>query len=393
MKSLIKFLALIIALNMTSAISTKHASAQQGGVSFEVFYNELSPYGEWVDHPGYGYVWIPLTGPDFAPYSSDGHWVLTNYGWTWVSDYSWGWAPFHYGRWDYDDYYGWFWVPDNEWGPAWVSWRRSPSYYGWAPMRPGISLSVSFGRQYTVPNERWIFVRNRDISRPDISHYYINRTNNNTIIRNSSLINRTYTDQNRHSTYVSGPDRADVQKITGRTIQPVAIHDNDRPSQTLINDQLHLYRPQVQKTSANGQTPAPPKVMRLNDVRPAPERNAGNQRRNENLPPNANPPGSKAAGGQPRIVNPPDKNKSNQQPSQPQIAKPPDNMGRGQQPRIVNPPDENKNMDQQSKPTNVRSPNNRRQSPQTTTPPKDKGKGPDSQPPKSDRQKQDGTNK
>ncbi len=117
MKSLIKFLALLIALNLTPAILTNHASAQQGGVSFGVFYNELSPYGQWVDYPNYGYVWIPSTGPDFAPYSSNGHWIFTNYGWTWVSDYSWGWAPFHYGRWDYDDFYGWFWVPDNEWGP------------------------------------------------------------------------------------------------------------------------------------------------------------------------------------------------------------------------------------------------------------------------------------
>jgi hypothetical protein len=27
-------------------------------------------------------------------------------------------------------------VPDNEWGPAWVSWRTSPDYFGWAPLPP-----------------------------------------------------------------------------------------------------------------------------------------------------------------------------------------------------------------------------------------------------------------
>jgi hypothetical protein len=268
--------ALLVALNMCSWTTPQEASAQQGSMSFGVFYNELSPYGQWVDYPGYGYVWIPSAGPDFAPYSSNGYWILTDYGWTWVSGYNWGWAPFHYGRWDYDNNYGWFWIPDNEWGPAWVSWRRSPGYYGWAPMRPGVSLSVSFGSGYTVPNDRWRFVRDRDFSRTDINHYYINRTNNVTIIKNSSVINRTYVDQNRHSTYVSGPDRADVQKNTGRTIQPVVIHDNEKPGQNLRNGQLQIYRPQVQVNDANGRRPAPSNVVNLKDVKRPTERNVVN---------------------------------------------------------------------------------------------------------------------
>jgi len=271
-----KMVSLVVALNTIAWITPQEAPAQQGGVSFEVFYNELSPYGQWVEYPGYGNVWIPSAGQDFAPYSSNGYWIWTDYGWTWVSGYSWGWAPFHYGRWDYDDHFGWFWIPDNEWGPAWVSWRRSPGYYGWAPMRPGISLSVSFGSGYTVPNDRWRFVRDRDFSRTDINHYYINRTNNVTIIKNSSVINRTYIDQNRHSTYVSGPDRADVQKSTGRTIQPVIIHDNEKPGQNLRNGQLQIYRPQVQMNDANGRRPAPSNVVNLKDVKRPTERNVVN---------------------------------------------------------------------------------------------------------------------
>jgi hypothetical protein len=275
MRSL-KIFALLVALNTGAWIIPQEVSAQQGSVSFGVFYNELSPYGQWVDYPGYGYVWIPSTGPDFAPYATNGYWIWTDYGWTWVSGYSWGWAPFHYGRWDYDDSYGWFWIPDNEWGPAWVSWRRSPGYYGWAPMRPGVSLSVSFGSGYTVPNDRWRFVRDRDFSRRDINHYYINRNKNVTIIKNSSVINRTYTDQNRHSTYVSGPDRADVQKITGRSIQPAVIHDNEKPGQNLKNGQLQIYRPQIQINDENGRRPAPSRVVDLKDVKRSSERNAAN---------------------------------------------------------------------------------------------------------------------
>ena len=172
MKSNFKVLVIFLGLLMSSVIFTKKASAQEPNVSFQVFYDQLSPYGQWVDYPNYGYVWIPDAGPDFSPYSSGGHWIMTDYGWTWVSDYNWGWAPFHYGRWDYDNYYGWFWVPDNEWGPAWVIWRRANGYYGWEPMEPGISISASFGRDYDNHYDRWIFVRDRYIDRSDINRYY-----------------------------------------------------------------------------------------------------------------------------------------------------------------------------------------------------------------------------
>src|SRR4029077_7618549 len=89
------------------------ASAQPAGdVSYQTFYDELSPYGQWIDYPEYGYVWCPDQGPDFRPYSTGGHWEWSDeYEWTWVSDYDWGWAAFHYGRWLYDPYYGWLWVP------------------------------------------------------------------------------------------------------------------------------------------------------------------------------------------------------------------------------------------------------------------------------------------
>src|SRR5664279_5266599 len=44
-------------------------------VNFQVFYDELSPYGNWVDYPRYGYVWVPYADAGFVPYSSRGHWL------------------------------------------------------------------------------------------------------------------------------------------------------------------------------------------------------------------------------------------------------------------------------------------------------------------------------
>ncbi|MGZ4886752.1 MAG: DUF6600 domain-containing protein, partial [Candidatus Aminicenantales bacterium] len=88
-------------------------------------YDYLSPFGSWVNLDPYGYVWTPRQmGYRWRPYA-DGHWVWTDYGWTWISDFDWGWMPFHYGRWGWDDDCGWFWVPGTVWGPAWVTWRYS----------------------------------------------------------------------------------------------------------------------------------------------------------------------------------------------------------------------------------------------------------------------------
>ena len=144
MKSIIRILPVLFLFTGALLIKPSNADAQRVSVSLQVFYDDLSPYGQWVNDPDYGYVWAPSVASDFSPYSSDGHWVLTDEGWTWVSDYPWGWAPFHYGRWNFNPAFGWIWIPDTVWGPAWVSWRRSPGYYGWAPLGPWYKRIICF---------------------------------------------------------------------------------------------------------------------------------------------------------------------------------------------------------------------------------------------------------
>jgi hypothetical protein len=320
MKSLISALTLLILSSSGAWITPREASAQHVAVSFQLFYDELSPYGSWVNHPSHGYVWIPNGDPGFSPYSTAGHWVFSDDGWMWVSDYPWGWAPFHYGRWDYDGGYGgWLWVPDNEWGPAWVSWRRSPGYYGWAPLRPGISISLAFGGGYHERNEHWNFVRDRDLTRSDIGHHYVNRSEQTTIINNSTVIVNTRKDNRRNATYIAGPDRDDVQRVTQTKVRPVAVRDSDRPGQHLSNDEVQIYRPQVQKKSGNGPDPAPSRVMRLNDVKPAPEKNTESRKQEvaKGQPSESRDPSPSVRRGreqEPRAVNPPDKAPPQQQP-------------------------------------------------------------------------------
>ncbi|MFO0991331.1 MAG: DUF6600 domain-containing protein [Hyphomicrobiales bacterium] len=100
------------------------------------FYDELSPYGDWVWYRG-GYVFVPGDVDDrWRPYAY-GRWAYTQeYGWLWISDEPFGWATYHYGRWGYGDDLGWYWVPGRVWAPAWVSWRRGPDYVVWAPLPP-----------------------------------------------------------------------------------------------------------------------------------------------------------------------------------------------------------------------------------------------------------------
>src|SRR6184192_2130991 len=50
--------------------------------AYQQFESQLSPYGAWQDVPSYGRVWMPsasVVGYDFTPYSSGGHWVMSDY--------------------------------------------------------------------------------------------------------------------------------------------------------------------------------------------------------------------------------------------------------------------------------------------------------------------------
>lgn len=112
------------------------------------FYDALSPYGNWVDVEGCGPCWQPAVGvltPAWQPYLNGGHWIFTDHGWYWLSGYSWGWATFHYGRWFHHNELGWCWAPDPVWAPAWVCWRNTGTYCGWAPLPPGAGLSPAYG--------------------------------------------------------------------------------------------------------------------------------------------------------------------------------------------------------------------------------------------------------
>src|SRR4051812_3364517 len=87
----------ILAIVLSVGFQPKKAIAQyDANVSYNDFYDNLEPYGQWIEDPKFGYVWSPNVNGDFRPYYTNGHWAMTDYGNTWISDYPWGWACFHY---------------------------------------------------------------------------------------------------------------------------------------------------------------------------------------------------------------------------------------------------------------------------------------------------------
>ncbi len=120
-------------------------------VTYNYFYDSLSPYGTWVSVDGYGMCWQPtvvVRNSSWRPYCDGGRWMYTDAGWYWYSDYTWGWAPFHYGRWFSHPTWGWCWYPGYNWAPAWVSWRYNSSYCGWAPLPPAAVYTTGIGFTY-----------------------------------------------------------------------------------------------------------------------------------------------------------------------------------------------------------------------------------------------------
>lgn len=260
MKRTIKFPAILLGLMLLLFGTTQRVSAQYEDVSLQSFYDELSPYGIWINDPDYGYVWRPdVDQREFRPYYTNGRWVMTEYGNTWVSNYDWGWAPFHYGRWVYNRYNSWIWIPDTTWGPAWVTWRSGGGYYGWAPMGPSININISFGRPYRLPDFCWNFIPQRDIYYNSFPRYYSRR--NTVYIQNTVIINNTYVRNNR--TYYTGPRADDIRRVTNRDVTVYNINRNSRTGGTRIeNNTVNIYNPRPSRGSANGdRQPAPNRVV------------------------------------------------------------------------------------------------------------------------------------
>lgn len=281
---------MIIGLALAMLFSIGYSSQAQANttVSFGLFFNALAPYGNWISTPDYGYAWSPTNvGPDWEPYTN-GHWVWTDYGWTWDSYESWGWAPYHYGRWIYTDYYGWVWIPGTRWAPAWVTWYTGPQYIGWAPLPPdeGFSLEVGFSfsnYHYYAPREA-VFVPSGFFLSTRIHDVVVPRSRNVTIINNTKNINNITIENNR--VINRGPDVNSVERATRKRVEKVNLVDRNVDDRTIIKGggkvnrvegkDFYVYRPNVVKKG--NETPVIKKNVEKNTIQ---NRNRNAEIRNE----------------------------------------------------------------------------------------------------------------
>jgi hypothetical protein len=222
---------------------------RDGALDIDVgfFYNELSPYGEWVRHPRYGWAWFPRhVHPGWRPYSL-GRWVESDYGWTWISDESFGWATYHYGRWAWDSHVGWLWVPGTDWAPAWVAWQHGNGYVGWAPLPPAVGfesgVGIRLGRfDLGIAPRDYAFVEERRFLDSRIGGYIVPEARNATLIDNTTnMTNYTVVDDRviNHGVPIEGIERATGRRAprfrvaTATTLRAASVQ----------RDLISIYRP------------------------------------------------------------------------------------------------------------------------------------------------------
>ena len=189
----------------------------------EYFHAQLSPYGQWVERDGYGFVWVPRVDRGWRPYTT-GHWIYTDQGWAWVADEPWGWAAFHYGRWFYDPEIGWAWVPGTVWAPAWVAWRHGGGYLGWAPLGPTVGFSAGVGLSFggvVISAGFFTFVGERDILAPRVATVILPSARNVTIVNNTTNITNYTVVNNR--VVNNGVSVERIQQVTGRPVPRVQV--------------------------------------------------------------------------------------------------------------------------------------------------------------------------
>ena len=224
--------------------------------SVDFFYDALDPYGDWVNVDRYGYCWRPHVAPGWRPYT-DGGWVFTDYGWTWRANEPFGWAVYHYGRWARVPRLGWIWTPGTEWGPAWVSWRRSDDYVGWAPLPPDAWSSTGFTASvdsyFDIGPGLYAFLRVADFGEPTYVGRVVAPEENVTIINKTvNVTNVTYkTVQNKVTVVNNGPDITVINQHSRRPVQRLAVErmaGGASGAARVENNTLKLSAPVLQNT-------------------------------------------------------------------------------------------------------------------------------------------------
>lgn len=253
-------------------------------VSFQSFYDILSPMGEWIQitkedidedlNDGEGqsftktadgeedllFIWKPNTGENWKPFLN-GSWEYTDHGWLWVSSDNWGNSTYHYGRWWNSQKYGWVWLPGYTWSPGWVRWRESENAIGWAPLSPKAEWQSENG--ITNTNNRlknndndWVFVDYNNFTNETNNFNVINASQNSSLVKTSSEITNIKVEDDRIVN--SGPNTVNIEKKTGKKFSKKKLQftkGNNKP--VVGNNDITLSRENFNKYSLDKDTKKP----------------------------------------------------------------------------------------------------------------------------------------
>src|SRR5438270_2739046 len=199
---------------------------------YSTFYNKLESYGDWIETGDYGYVFHPReaeSSRSWRPYTN-GRWVYSDAGWTWISEEPFGWATYHYGRWTRLRGIGWVWVPGNQWAPAWVSWRKSNDYVGWAPLPPEARFDQHTGihnwsdSYYDIGPDQYCFVPTREFGAQRIESALVPPERNVTIVnQTTNVTNITY---NNTTVVNEGPNYEELRTQSREPLQRFRLERN-----------------------------------------------------------------------------------------------------------------------------------------------------------------------
>jgi len=271
-------------------------SAPPQAVTYTTFYDSLAPYGNWVRVEPYGWCWQPAVvsvTPTWQPYCDGGQWLWTDCGWYWQSTYTWGWAPFHYGRWHRSAGLGWVWAPGYDWGPAWVSWRYSSAYCGWAPLPPechwsagigfswvsgGAAVSIGFG----IFDNSWYACSWNRFRDPGLHRWALDRPRLNQFVRDSKVAvggDRSINIAGNNNTVIvnNGLPVDQVQRHSRDEVRKVAIQDASSPEAAqramrgaaAARPEVAAYRPRIEPAGDRGAAPSA-SVLGRQEARKAP---------------------------------------------------------------------------------------------------------------------------
>jgi hypothetical protein len=251
-------------------------------VSFQSFYDVLSPMGEWIQitkedidedlNEGEGqsfssiaddellFIWKPSVNSDWKPFMN-GRWEYTDHGWLWVSADKWGGTTYNYGRWWNSPKYGWVWLPGYTWAPGWVRWKITDDHIGWAPLSPKAKWKSETGitannYKYNNSDNDWVFVNDNTFTGDINSSNIVSATGNSALVKTSSDITNIKIEDDKIIN--PGPDVNAIEKRTGKKFTRRTLKFSRERNRTIVgNDDIVIGRENLKKYSLDKDTKKP----------------------------------------------------------------------------------------------------------------------------------------